>query len=98
MSDFGKNLKYYRKRKNLSQAALGELLGYGYTAVANYESGRNEPSFDHLITLASILDTTIDELLGFPLTTQESQLSSMFRKLSPENKQLLLSLAQALVQ
>ena len=98
MSDFAKNLKHYRKRKHLSQAALSELLNYGSTAIANYESGRNEPSFDNLIKLASVLDITIDELLGFPLTTQESQLSSAFRKLSPENKQILLTLAQALLQ
>lgn len=98
MSDFAKNLKQYRKRKHLSQAALSQLLNYGYTAVANYESGRNEPSFDNLIKLASVLDITIDELLGYPLTTDEIQLSSIFRKLSPENKQLLLIVAQALLQ
>ena len=64
MSDFSFNLKKYRKRKNLSQCKLAKTLHYGCTAIANYESGRNEPSIDSLIKLAEALDVTIDELGG----------------------------------
>lgn len=64
MSDFAKNLKKYRKQKNMSQSELSKFLHYGYTAIANYESGRNEPSLDVLIKLAEVLDVTTDELLG----------------------------------
>ena len=52
MSDFAKNLRYYRKQKRLSQAELAKALNYGDTTISNYESGRNEPSFDDLITLS----------------------------------------------
>lgn len=71
MSDFAKNLKYYRKRKNLSQKALAERLNYGYTTIANYEGGRNEPSIDMLIILAERLDITVDELIGAKKKTSE---------------------------
>lgn len=64
MSDFPKNLKKYRKKKNYTQSDLAEFLHYGYTAIANYESGRNEPSFDDLMRLAEALEVSIDSLLG----------------------------------
>ncbi len=97
MSDFAKNLKYFRKQKNYSQAQLAEHLNYGYTAIANYESTRNEPSFDDLIKLAELLDVTTDELLGVPFKTSEQTLLSNFKKLSSENQQILLLLLNALV-
>ena len=98
MSDFAKNLKYFRKQKKYSQAQLAEYLDYGYTAIANYESTRNEPSFDVLIRLADFLDVTTDELLGVPLKTEEQMLLSDFKKLSHENKKILLMLLHALVK
>ena len=98
LSDFAKNLKHFRKQKKYSQAQLAEHLDYGYTAVANYESTRNEPSLDVLIRLADLLDVTTDELLGMPLKTEEQILLSNFKKLSQENKQILLMLSNTLVK
>ena len=46
VSTFAQNLKRLRKQKGFSQAQLASLLHYGSTAIANYEAGRNEPSFD----------------------------------------------------
>lgn len=63
MSDFAKNLKKYRKQKNFSQTELAEQIHFGYTAIANYESGRNEPSIDTLIRLADALQITVDDLV-----------------------------------
>lgn len=96
MSDFAKNLKKYRKQKNLSQEKLGRSLHYGSTAIANYESGRNEPSFDCLIILADTLDVTIDELLGVTLKTQERKLLSAFKKLDNEKKKMILDMINVL--
>ena len=42
--EFKDRLKALRKEKKLTQVKLGEMLNYGYTAIANYESGRNQPS------------------------------------------------------
>ena len=64
MSDFAANLKQFRKRKKYSQATLARKLNYGHTTIANYESGRNEPSIDDLIKIAIILDISLDELVG----------------------------------
>ena len=97
MSDFSFNLKKYRKRKNLSQCKLAKTLHYGCTAIANYESGRNEPSIDSRIKLAEALDVTIDELVGIKQKSDELHLLSAFKKLDNRKKQTVLCLVDALL-
>ena len=61
---FAKRLRELRKEKSLSQVELGEHLGYGYTAISSYETGRNEPSYTDLIRICEILDVSTDYILG----------------------------------
>ena len=75
---------------------LAKKLNYGYTAIANYESGRNEPSFDSLIKLAEVLDVTSDELLGVKLKTEEKKLLLAFKKLDREKKKIILDMINVL--
>lgn len=96
MSDFAKNLRRHRKRKNYSQEKLAKELHYGYTAIANYESGRNEPSIDDLIRLAKALNVTVDELIGMKFTSKEEELVACFLKLNEENQNRIMDLIQAL--
>ena len=77
MSDFAKNLRYYRKQKRLSQAELAKALNYGDTTISNYESGRNEPSFDDLINLSHKLSVTPNDLIGFSF--MDKDISFIFR-------------------
>lgn len=60
---FNERLKALRKRAKLTQTELGNILGYGYTAISNYESGRNEPSISDLIKLATFFKVSVDYLL-----------------------------------
>lgn len=62
--EFKDRLKFLRKEKRLTQVKLGEMLNYGYTAIANYESGRNQPSIPDLKKIASIFNVSMDYLLG----------------------------------
>lgn len=62
--EFKDRLKALRKEKKLTQVKLGEMLNYGYTAIANYESGRNQPSIPDLKKIASIFNVSMDYLLG----------------------------------
>ncbi|MBM6828069.1 helix-turn-helix transcriptional regulator [Anaerotignum lactatifermentans] len=64
MHEFKDRLKSLRKEKGLTQVKLGALLNYGYTAIANYESGRNQPGIADLKKIASIFDVSLDYLLG----------------------------------
>lgn len=62
--EFSQRLKKLRKERNLTQVELANMLNYGYTAIANYESGRNKPRMQDIIRIANILDVSIDYLIG----------------------------------
>jgi transcriptional regulator with XRE-family HTH domain len=62
--NFNARLKQLRQKNNLTQSQLAEILGLKPTAISNYESQRNEPSFDKLIALSKYFDVTCDYLLG----------------------------------
>lgn len=63
MSDFPQILKTLRRSRKITQSKLAEALGYGYTAISNYESGRNEPDIDTLLKIANFFDVPVGSLL-----------------------------------
>ncbi len=70
----GKFILKLRKKKNLTQASLAELLGVSEKSVSNWENGRNMPDLALLKPLCEILDVSINELLsGEELTKVEYQ-------------------------
>ncbi len=62
--NFNVRLKQLRQKNRLTQGELASILGLKPTAISNYESERNEPSFEKLIALAKYFDVTCDYLLG----------------------------------
>lgn len=62
--NFNVRLKQLRQRNKLTQGELANILGLKPTAISNYESERNEPSFDKLISLSIYFDVSCDYLLG----------------------------------
>jgi len=61
---FNVRLKQLRQKNKLTQSELADILGLKPTAISNYESKRNEPSFDKLIALSKHFDVSCDYLLG----------------------------------
>lgn len=99
--DFAKNLRKFRKQKRLSQVKLGAMLGYGYTAIANYESGRNTPALKDLMKLATILEVSLDELAGFTpdpkRSKREEQLLDGFWSLKEQEQEVVIKLIHVLL-
>lgn len=62
--EFKERLKALRKEQRITQSKLGKHLNYGSTTIANYESGRNQPSIPDLIKIASVFGVSVDYLLG----------------------------------
>lgn len=62
--NFNVRLRQLRQKNRLTQGQLAEILGLKPTAISNYESQRNEPSFEKLIALSKYFDVTCDYLLG----------------------------------
>lgn len=82
--EFPKRLRALRKEKKLTQTKLASELHYGYTAIANYESGRNEPNIRDLTKLANILNVSIDYLVGnsdIKYTKQREWYQNLYTKL-----------------
>lgn len=62
--EFNDNLRNLRKKKNLTQKSLSDLLSVDPSTVGKWESVNYIPSTDLLFKLCDILDTTVDNLLG----------------------------------
>ena len=60
---FSERLKREREKKNWSQAELAEKIYVSRQSVSKWETGKNYPSIEVIITLSDILGITIDELL-----------------------------------
>lgn len=69
------NIKFLRKRKQLTQSRLAELLGINRSGVNNYENGSAVPPVNLLIALSDLFQISIDTLLRINVSKlRESQI------------------------
>ncbi len=59
----GSKIKQRRTELNMSQEALSEKIGVSRSAIANWESERNYPDLQIIVSLSEILDIPLDSLL-----------------------------------
>jgi transcriptional regulator with XRE-family HTH domain len=64
MIEIGKKIKELRLSKHLTQEQLAERLSITKATISAYELGYRSPSYDVLIQVAYIFNTTTDYLLG----------------------------------
>ena len=64
MNAVGAQIAMLRKNAGLTQSDLGERLGVSFQAVSKWERGENLPDVGILLDLASILRTTVDNILS----------------------------------
>lgn len=62
--DIAKTIAKYRKAKNLTQEALGELVGVSNQAVSKWENGSSSPDISVIPALANALGISLDQLFG----------------------------------
>ena len=67
----GENIRVLRKEKGITQEKLAELLGVTSQAVSRWESGAGYPDMDQLPGLASLLEVSMDTLLGYDGTVEK---------------------------
>ena len=63
---FGKNVKYYRYRKHLTQANLSEKIDVSVNYLGRLERGKHSADFDVIETIAKALDVQPFELFLEP--------------------------------
>lgn len=64
MYDFGIKLHELRKKRRMTQKQLAARLGVTEATVSRYESNMATPPLDTLRSISSIMNVSLDELLG----------------------------------
>lgn len=62
----GQRIRYFRKKKGLTQRQLGEMIGKSNNTISNYETGIISPEQDALFAITRALDCTLDDLFPPP--------------------------------
>lgn len=94
-TEIGKRIRGFREKSGITQAKLGQLLGYtSHVPVANMESGRNTISVVQLESVANILRVPLHYLIpGLSVGGQSNALSIALRAnsvLTPEEQDEIL--------
>lgn len=64
MSDFAKILRILRRRADWTQEELGFEVGVTKAAVSSWENAREVPTFHTLLRLRTVLNVSLDLLVG----------------------------------
>ena len=83
---FGKNLQMLRKKNQLSQEGLAEMLGVSRQAVSKWELGEGYPEVEKLLILSKKLNISLDSLLrgeDTPVMSENAKVSDTIRIVSP---------------
>ena len=60
----GERIRNERLKKGYTQKELGDLIGVSSSAICGYENGKKKPALSIIIRLSSVLNLSIDYLLG----------------------------------
>jgi len=93
--DFGDNMMLLRKKKKLSQAALGEQIGTSGDVIGRYERGDIKPSIDVVSKIADALKVSVDYLIGktnIQIDREAMQRLEAISELSEQNKAFILNM------
>ena len=76
----GENLKKLRKKNDLTQEQLAEVLGVSPQAVSRWESEATYPDITMLPTIANYFDVSLDELIGMEKIKDEKNIAEIVEK------------------
>lgn len=99
----GKNIKRIRKNQKRTQEDLAFEAEISVKMLSEYENGKREMSSQVLFKIADALMVSVDELVPERLKKPEEEtnpaeevLLTMFRKMNPADREMLLSMAKRL--
>ena len=97
----GKRIRELRKRNNLKQEKLAELVGLEPTSISNIENGYNYPSFQNLEKIANALDVTFVDIFKFEQHKETENLIAEINQIlknNPEKTKDFYKIIKALVE
>ena len=83
----GDNIKFLRKRKNITQKQLAESTGIAVITIQQYESGKYEPKIDSLCKLGKALDCDIYKLAGIKSNSYKITVQDIFEEIKKRVKE-----------
>jgi transcriptional regulator with XRE-family HTH domain len=86
---FGRNVKYFRFHRQLSQAALAEKADISVTFLSNIERGKMFPKVETLSRLTESLDVEVFEFFRTDLVPEDQK--EMMNRLSEDIKGTVIS-------
>ena len=84
MSNIGTRLQEARKRRGLTQKALANSISRCTSAISGYENNEQVPPVDILISLARILNVSLDYLTGL-----NPEQTYAIHSLTPEQQEII---------
>lgn len=103
--EFGKNLRKWRKERNLSQEDLAFRAETTAKTISTYESGNSVPGFNTILKLANALNITLAQLFVYDdkcLTIDNKELQYVlvekFKNLPYEKRHLIYTIIDAIAQ
>ncbi len=88
MNNIGQRIRELRKKNDLTQEKLADLLGVTYQSVSKWECGVTMPDLAQIAPLTRLLHVTSDELLGLMQTdtdTKRAELEEACRRAWVDN-------------
>ena len=61
--NIGRRIRHYRKRRGYTQEQLGLSINTSGAYISNIERGVKKPSLDNLVSIAEILDVTVNDMI-----------------------------------
>lgn len=74
---FGEIIVFLRKRNNINQKQLGDVLGVSSGAIGMWENNKRQPDFEMLKKIALYFKVTTDYILGMPQNKTEEENSDI---------------------
>ena len=68
---FSENLTKLMSDNDLSNTAMGEIIGVSREAIRQWKAGQIVPTIDKAAKLAEYFGISLDELFGKPLSTEQ---------------------------
>jgi transcriptional regulator with XRE-family HTH domain len=92
---FGRNVKFFRHHRRLSQADLAEKADISVTFLSNIERGKMFPKVETLSRLTKSLDVEVSELFRTDIINEDQK--EMMNRFSDDIKGTLISALDSVI-
>jgi transcriptional regulator with XRE-family HTH domain len=98
--DIGSRIRAARKKQNLSQEKLAEMVGVGTTHISHIETGNTKASLKVFIAIINALNLSADELLRNHISKAkhifEGELAEVIKDCNDDETRVITDIAKAL--